>query len=157
MLGALAPLGQLSVTKRGIADGYCWRGDEKCGALRHPSRCSGPPLCGVLRPLGWSGVVGRRLIERRRRCSSIFAREISLSGSERSDLLLLARRYDFNSVATLFLPSSRSQMSASSPLRSSKSSSLADGPLGCLSPISHCRTVDTLVLSTEASTAWLIL
>ena len=49
------------------------------------------------------------------------------------------------------------QISASSPLRSSRSSSLADGPLGCLAPISHCRTVDTLVLSTEASTAWLIL
>lgn len=49
------------------------------------------------------------------------------------------------------------QISASSPLRSSRSSSLADGPLGCLSPISHWRTVETLVFNTDASTAWLIL
>ena len=33
------------------------------------------------------------------------------------------------------------------------SSSLCDGPLGRLSPTSHLRTVDALVLSTDASTA----
>ena len=41
---------------------------------------------------------------------------------------------------------------ASNPLRSSKFSTLSDGPLGCFSPISHLRTVDALVLSTEAIT-----
>lgn len=41
---------------------------------------------------------------------------------------------------------------ASSPLRSSRLSNFSDGPLGCFSPISHLRTVDGLVLSTEAST-----
>ena len=25
-----------------------------CGPVAHPSRCSEPPLCGVLRPAGWS-------------------------------------------------------------------------------------------------------
>jgi hypothetical protein len=49
------------------------------------------------------------------------------------------------------------QIKASSPFRSSRLSSLSEGPLGCFSPISHCRTVDRLVLSTEASTAWLSL
>ena len=41
---------------------------------------------------------------------------------------------------------------ASNPFRSSKFSSLSDGPLGCFSPISHLRTVEALVLSTEAIT-----
>jgi hypothetical protein len=45
------------------------------------------------------------------------------------------------------------QISASRPFRSSKLRSLSEGPLGCFSPISHCRTVDKLVLSTEARTA----
>src|SRR5947209_18657321 len=49
------------------------------------------------------------------------------------------------------------QITASSPLRSSKLRSLSEGPLGCFSPISHCRTVDTLVLRIDARTAWLIL
>src|SRR5206468_6353501 len=49
------------------------------------------------------------------------------------------------------------QITASSPLRSSKLSSFSEGPLGCFSPISHCRTVDTLVLIMDARTAWLIL
>lgn len=44
------------------------------------------------------------------------------------------------------------QMSTSSPLRSSKLSSFCDGPLGCLSPNSHWRTADGLVLSNDAST-----
>lgn len=35
-------------------------------------------------------------------------------------------------------------------------SSFKDGPLGCLSPPSHFCTVDRLVFSTAASTAWLI-
>lgn len=41
---------------------------------------------------------------------------------------------------------------ASRPLRSSRLSSFRDGPLGCFSPISHLRTVDGLVFSTEART-----
>jgi hypothetical protein len=49
------------------------------------------------------------------------------------------------------------QIKASSPFRSNRLSSLSEGPLGCFSPLSHCRTVDRLVLSTEASTAWLSL
>jgi hypothetical protein len=36
------------------------------------------------------------------------------------------------------------QITASSPLRSSRLSSLSEGPLGCFSPISHCRTVDSV-------------
>jgi len=34
---------------------------------------------------------------------------------------------------------------------------LSEGPLGCFSPISHCRTVATLVLRMDAKMAWLIL
>ena len=45
------------------------------------------------------------------------------------------------------------QRIASRPLRSSKLNNLSEGPLGCLSPSSHLRTVDRLVLSTAASTA----
>src|SRR5690606_24737638 len=44
---------------------------------------------------------------------------------------------------------------ASSPLRSIRSSSFDEGPLGFLSPISHFRTVETLVLRTAARTDWL--
>jgi Mitochondrial biogenesis AIM24 len=49
------------------------------------------------------------------------------------------------------------QINTSNPFLSNRFSSLSDGPLGCLSPISHCRTVDRLVLSTDARTAWLSL
>src|SRR5690606_3786932 len=42
--------------------------------------------------------------------------------------------------------------STSSPFRSIRSSSLSDGPLGRLAPISHWRTVEALVLSTLANT-----
>ena len=42
--------------------------------------------------------------------------------------------------------------SASSPFLSNRFSSLSDGPLGCLAPLSHCRTVDGLVFNTEART-----
>ncbi len=49
------------------------------------------------------------------------------------------------------------QISVSNPLRSSRLSSFSEGPLGCFSPISHCRTVDRLVFKTEANTAWLSL
>lgn len=49
------------------------------------------------------------------------------------------------------------QIKASKPLRSRRSRSLAEGPLGCFWPISHCRTVERLVLRTLASTAWLML
>ena len=45
------------------------------------------------------------------------------------------------------------QSTASSPLRSMRSSSFCEGPLGFLSPTSHLRTVETLVLRTDASTA----
>ncbi len=34
-------------------------------------------------------------------------------------------------------------------------SSLSEGPLGSLSPVSHFCTVDTLAFSTAANTAWL--
>lgn len=44
---------------------------------------------------------------------------------------------------------------ASKPLRASRCKSLSDGPLGCLSPCSHLRTVDGLMPSTDASTVWL--
>ena len=47
------------------------------------------------------------------------------------------------------------QITASSPLRSSRLSSFNEGPLGCLSPTSHLRTVERLVFNTAASTAWL--
>jgi hypothetical protein len=47
----------------------------------------------------------------------------------------------------------RAQITASSPLRSMRFKSLSDGPLGFFSPTSHLRTVDRLVLSTEARTA----
>ena len=49
------------------------------------------------------------------------------------------------------------QINASSPFLSSRLSSLRDGPLGCLAPISHCRTVEGLVLRREANTVWLSL
>jgi hypothetical protein len=45
------------------------------------------------------------------------------------------------------------QINASRPLRSSRLSSFCDGPLGCLIPSSHWRTVDGLVLSSDANTA----
>jgi len=35
---------------------------KKCEALPHPSRCSGPPLRGVLRPSGWSAVATRHIL-----------------------------------------------------------------------------------------------
>ena len=47
------------------------------------------------------------------------------------------------------------QIKASRPLRSSRLSSFCDGPLGCLSPSSHWRTADGLVLSSDANTVWL--
>lgn len=34
---------------------------NRCGALPHPSRCSGPPLRGALRPSGWSAVAIRHI------------------------------------------------------------------------------------------------
>ncbi|MBS3934796.1 MAG: 2,3-bisphosphoglycerate-independent phosphoglycerate mutase [Sulfuritalea sp.] len=37
---------------------------RKCWAPPNPSLCSGPPLCGVLRPSGWSALAGRHRLER---------------------------------------------------------------------------------------------
>ena len=45
----------------------------------------------------------------------------------------------------------------SSPLRLMMYMSFCTVPLGFLSPSSHLRTADTLVLSREANTAWLTL
>ena len=57
-----------------------------------------------------------------------------------------------SSLRWLDKPATARHSTASSPLRSMRSSSFDEGPLGFLSPISHLRTVETLVLSTAART-----
>ena len=48
-------------------------------------------------------------------------------------------------------------ITASRPLRSIRCSNLSEGPLGCISPDSHFRTVERLMFSNTAKVAWLIL
>ena len=83
-------------------------------------------------------------------------------GARPSRLLSRHARHGFNlrpagDSRFHFVAQPRIQISASRPFRSRRFNSLADGPLGCFSPISHCRTVDTLVFRTVAKTAWLSL